>query len=84
MENVCVDEPVKVGVIFGNSGIIPKWFIWKDRKYQIKETTYTWRDSIGEAKVIHFSVTDGTTLFELSLNQKTLSWRLVKICPSAT
>ena len=79
MENVVIDEPVDVGVIFSRNRIRPKWFIWNNRKYQIKEITYTWRGKQGRAKIIHFPVTDGATLFELYLNQDTLSWCLEQV-----
>jgi len=76
MDTTIIDEPVDVGAIFGKNKIRPKWFLWHGRKYPVKETTYTWQDTEGEAKIFHFTVTDGATLFELSLNQKTLAWRL--------
>lgn len=79
MENVAINEPVVVGAVFERNRVSPKWFIWNNKKYQIKETTYIWRDRKGEAKITHFSVTDGGTLFELSLNQKTLSWHLEQV-----
>ena len=79
MENVVINEPVDVGAVFSGNRIRPKWFIWNSRKYQIKEITYTWRDKKGQARIIHFSVTDGATLFELSLNQNSLSWCLEQV-----
>jgi hypothetical protein len=78
MESTVIDEPVDVGAVFGKNRIKPKWFVWQNRKHTVTETTYTWRETEGEAVVVHFTVTDGATLFELSLNQKTLCWRLVK------
>ena len=78
MESVKIDEPIDVGAVFSKNKIKPKWFVWNNRKYEVKETTYIWHDNQGEAKFIHFAVTDGATLFELSLNQKTLAWRLEK------
>jgi hypothetical protein len=78
MESTVINEPVDVGAVFGKNKIKPKWFLWHNRKYQIQETTYTWHETEGEVAVIHFTVSDGATLFELSLNQKTLHWRLEK------
>ncbi|MFH1367999.1 MAG: hypothetical protein ABII64_02605 [Elusimicrobiota bacterium] len=78
MEETIINEPIDVGAVFGKNKIRPKWFLWKNRKYEIKETTFTWQDREGEANIIFFSVTDGATLFEISLNQKTLAWRLEK------
>lgn len=73
-----INEKIKVGAVFGNNEVKPKWFIWKNNRYEIKETTYTWKTSQGEMPLLHFSVTDGSTLFELVLNQKTLNWILEK------
>ncbi|MBN1621566.1 MAG: hypothetical protein JW871_03130 [Endomicrobiales bacterium] len=78
MQVIDINESIDVGAVFGKNRIKPKWFVWNGKKYQIKEITYTWKENQGEAKLIHFSVTDGATLFELCLNQKTLMWRLEK------
>ncbi len=78
MDETIINEPIEVGAVFGRNKIRPKWFLWKKRKYEIKETTFTWQDRRGEANIMFFSVTDGATLFEISLNQKTMSWTLEK------
>ena len=71
-----INEKIRVGVVFDNSRIKPKWFVWNNNKYDIKETTYTWQSTRGEMPLLHFSVTDGKTLFELTLNRKTFGWML--------
>jgi hypothetical protein len=78
MQDVIIDEQIKVAAVFSGDVVCPKWFMWHNRKYLVTETTYTWQDSQGEAMIRYFAVTDGATLFELSLNQKTLVWRLEK------
>lgn len=78
MQETIIDEPVDVGAVFGRNKVRPKWFVWKKRKYEIKETTFAWDDRHGEAAIMRFAVTDGANLFELSLNKKTLCWRLEK------
>jgi len=35
------------------------------RQYRVVETTYHWRDKIGEAHFLHYTVTDGEALYEL-------------------
>lgn len=76
MEHVTIDEPVKVAAVFDGETVLPKWFVWQGRTRRITETTYTWRDNQGTARILHFAVTDGATVFELAFNQKTLAWRL--------
>ncbi len=78
MENVTIDERIDVGAVFKKNLVKPKWFVWKSRKYDIKEVTYTWQDASGEARMVHFAVSDGATLFEISLNLSSLEWRLEK------
>ncbi|MCX5781328.1 MAG: hypothetical protein NT145_01280 [Elusimicrobia bacterium] len=78
MEQTEINEIIDVGAVFSKKHIKPKWFIWQKRKYLITETTYTWDEDVGSERIIHFSVTDGSTLFEISLNQKTFEWRLEK------
>ena len=79
-----IDEPIKVGVVFGADSIggkkiKPVWFVWKERQYRIKEVTYTWTNKDGRASVHSFSVTDGQNLYEISYNTETRVWRLVAV-----
>jgi len=76
MQTTHINETIDVGAVFTRTYIKPKWFIWNSRKYLIKETAYTWHEDAGSARIIHFSVSDGSTLFEISLNKKSLEWRL--------
>jgi hypothetical protein len=80
MEETIINDPIDVGAVFGKGKINLKWFLWKRRKYDIKETTFTWKDREGDAVIQYFAVTDGATAFELFFNQKTLVWTLKKTC----
>lgn len=72
-------KPIKVGAVFKGSNIIPKWFIWEGRKYNVQSINYTWNDRQGEEKIIMFSVSDGINSYELAYNSSRMSWRLNKI-----
>jgi hypothetical protein len=78
MENLNII--IKVGAVFKGSTIIPKWFIWEDRKYNVKSIDYTWEDRQGEEKQIMFAVSDGTNTYELVYNTIRMNWTLEKIC----
>jgi hypothetical protein len=78
MDETIINENIDVGAVFGKGKVVPKWFLWKKRKYDIKETTFRWQDKEGDDIIQYFAVTDGATSFELALNQKTLSWTLKK------
>jgi hypothetical protein len=56
--------------------IRPLRFKWSGRLLEIKKITYSWMTKEGEAKIYHFSVSDGNTLYELSFNTNSLLWRL--------
>lgn len=73
-------QAVSVGVIFKGSNILPRWFIWKERKYNIKTIDYTWIDTQGKEKIIKFSVNDGTNSYELEYHTLKTHWKLNKIC----
>ena len=75
------EDPLEVGVIFQKGKIIPKWFVWKDRRYAIKEITYQWQDHRGGETLHFFSVSDGINIYQIFLNNKHLSWRLAHVCP---
>jgi hypothetical protein len=73
-----IKEKIKAGVVFEGTAVRPKWFLWKNRRYDIKEVNFHWKSAEGSASILHFSVTDGSNSYELSFNQKTLEWMLEK------
>lgn len=70
-----IGERIKVVALFGKN-IRPLRFRWKGRTYHVREITYRWKTVEGEASLIHFSVSDGSGLYELTYNQKSLEWRI--------
>jgi len=70
-----IGEKVSVLASF-TSGIRPIKFKWSGKLITVKEVTYTWESREGQASVYHFSVTDGTSLYELSFHAQSLLWRL--------
>ena len=74
--------PLRVAVIFSSGGkLIPKWFELGRRKYEIKETTYFWRDHIGEVPHMHYAVSDGQALYELVFNTCDQTWTVQALKP---
>ena len=80
-----VGEPVRVAVIFdkgaggGIDGLRPSSSPGVQGTLSIKEVTYSWETREGAAKIAHFSVTDGESLYELAYNQSTMSWTLENV-----
>jgi hypothetical protein len=70
-----IGEKVNVLASFAG-GIRPIKFKWSGRLIPVKEVTYTWKSREGKANIHHFSVTDGTSLYELSFDSQSLIWRL--------
>ncbi len=73
-----IGESVRVMAVF-ESGIRPVKFRWRENVYRVSEVTYSWQSTRGSERIIHFSVTDGTALFELSYNRSTMEWRLERL-----
>jgi hypothetical protein len=72
-----VGEVVSVMASFGQPyRLRPVRFRWAGRLFDVKEITYTWQTMEGQAKVYHFSVSDGSGLYELSFDATSLLWRL--------
>jgi hypothetical protein len=71
-----MEEKIKVGVLFKEGKIIPVWFVYRYRKYSISKINYQWCTNRGEAKIYHFSVSDGTNLYEICFNSKNMEWKL--------
>jgi hypothetical protein len=76
MSTTEIKEKVKVGVVFAGGEAVPKWFLWKKEKIDVKEVTFTWRTAEGSSVLVHYSVVTDSGLYELSYNQKTMDWTL--------
>lgn len=72
-------KTIKVAAVFKGDKIIPRWFVWENRKYEIKEINYNWLDRQGREKLHCFSVTDGVNNFEISFNAERTVWKLNKV-----
>ncbi len=74
---VDIGEQVSVIAAFGsNASLRPLKFRWSGRQVNIREVTYEWTTLEGKSRLLHFSVTDGNTLFELSFDTDSVIWRL--------
>jgi hypothetical protein len=72
-----IGERIFVIAAFGRSiKLKPLRFIWSNRRIDIKEVTYEWASSEGNSRLLHFSVSDGNTLYELSFNTNSILWML--------
>ena len=72
-----IKESIRVAVIFGpGNRVRPVWFDWGNRKHEVREITYTWRERAGESFLFHFAVTDGASLFELVYDATGQRWEL--------
>lgn len=78
MYNV-VNEPIIVGAIFLSGRIIPRFFVWKRKKYRIEKVTFFWHTKIGSFPVFHFAVISLESVYEISYNLKTSNWLLEKV-----
>ena len=75
-----IREDIRVAVIFGpGSAIRPVWFDWRRRKHTVREVTYSWQERHGEATLVHFAVSDGANLFELTYNAASQIWALAAV-----
>ncbi len=80
-----IREHIRVAVVFGpGDSVRPVWFDWGRRKYTVSEVTYTWRERRGEATILHFAVTDGANLFELTYNAVSQLWALTAVDTDGT
>jgi len=56
--------------------IKPISFTWSGRTIEVQEVTYYWKTKEGQKDLHHFSVTDGSTLFELTFDSVSLLWKI--------
>ncbi len=76
MTTTKIGSRIKACAVFEAGSVKPAWFEWDKKKIIVKETTFFWKTKEGDAVVMHFSVTDGATYFELSFDQQSLEWKL--------
>ncbi|MEO5356498.1 MAG: hypothetical protein H7844_04275 [Nitrospirae bacterium YQR-1] len=75
-----IGERITVLASFGSdTKLKPLKFKWSNRTVVIKEITYFWQDREGEARVYHFSVTDGSAVYEISFNSLSIVWVLERL-----
>ena len=77
VNGVC--DKIKVGAVFEDGHIKPKWFYWGRQKHIVISVDHTWRSKEGETPLIFFSVNDGSNVYEIRFNLKTAEWRLEKV-----
>ena len=73
-----LNDPIQAGVLFAGSQVRPVWFRWRGRTVRVQKVTFRWCSMQGRERLSHFSVTDGTNLFELTFHAQGLTWRLTK------
>jgi hypothetical protein len=72
-----IGELIRTAAIFTpGERIKPVWFDWRRRQHKILETSYFWKEQVGDTVLLHFSVTDGGALFELVYDTREQLWRL--------
>lgn len=71
-----VGEGVSAAAVFHGGRIYPKWFVWRGRKIEVRETHAAWRVQDGLNARWYFSVFNGASRFELSFDPPHLSWTL--------
>lgn len=73
---VFIRQPIRVGAVFRQGTVVPRWFLYRGRKIPVREVTYTWTERQGSSVFLHFSVSDGVNLYELSFQPERLVWNI--------
>ncbi|MCX8044833.1 MAG: hypothetical protein N3B18_12010 [Desulfobacterota bacterium] len=73
---VSLRTSIAVGAVFRRGAVVPRWFLYRGRKIPVREITYTWTEREGSTVCLHFSVSDGVNLYELSFRPERLMWIL--------
>jgi len=73
-----INEKIKAGVIFGETGPVPRWFTWRKKKIVITSVNYNWKSTDGKAILLHFAVSADSGSYELSFNRDSMEWKLMK------
>lgn len=75
-----VNSDIRVALIIQHGKLKPVWFellgMPSAERVHVKELCYTWSYYNGAAKILNFSVSDGSNTYRLSLNTLDFTWRL--------
>jgi len=74
-----LNERIECLAWFKQAKIYPRAFIWKGKTYKIRKITYSWQERLGQAIISYFSVSTGFDLYQISFNNTSYGWRIVKI-----
>jgi hypothetical protein len=72
-----IKKPIKVAVVFTNENFPkPGWFIYNNEKIMLKEVCYKWTERQGKWLNYKYTVTDGSSIFEIVFFTEKMLWRL--------
>jgi len=75
-----LNEPIQVMARFRDGRVAPTHFLWRGRTHKVSEVTGRWSSREGAYQVHQFTVvSQNGTYFELSLNTRTMDWRLDRV-----
>lgn len=74
-----INEEVSVVVRFINGKIVPVILIRKSEKIPLKTLDFIHSSMEGNAKLLHFAVSNDATNYKLTYNTKSLIWTLHEI-----
>lgn len=74
-----LNERIEVLAYFKNARIFPRVFIWNNKRYRIRNITYSWQERLGQQVINFFSVDTGSDLYQISFNNTTYRWQLDKV-----
>lgn len=74
-----IKEKIRVVSLFENGQLKPLLFSWRNRKYKIQQTVFSYSKDIGREKIWYFSVDTGGAVFELAFNQEKFSWEIERV-----
>jgi hypothetical protein len=72
-----LSEPIEVVALFEKGKMKPMRFRWREKNFEIEQVHGSWENRVGKYKKIHFAVVDSASnLFEISYDERKMSWRL--------
>lgn len=74
-----INEPIEAVISFKKNGVVPKFFSWRNKWYQVEKVHLVHTSQNGSQILYHFSVTDKANCFQLTFNPFTLSWILATL-----
>lgn len=77
--SIDVNEKIIVSAVFTGGKLLPRAFMWSNRKYKVTNVISSYSDCVGDTLRYHFVLEVDKAIYEVSLDTRRMVWKLKRI-----